>query len=664
MLFNKDNLSLEWTPIDVLEISPDFAPGEIQAGNTSPTWKLKPKKTWEITSSYCGLATNLPRSRVAEEYPLRPIHLIDEDPDSYWSDAGWRLPDQGGTWIRIDLATETEISSVAIVSVADGKCMPEAMRIEVSCDSVNWQTVAEDHAIPTASERIRKVFEFSPVRAKQVRLVVLRERPTNTFVILLELFCQLAEVEVLTPAGRNVGAASAGATVATSSTHHYYHGTREQWDWFWPLLFDLGVKWLRVGQWGDRTDWQYVEHEKGKYWVDPTMDAAITQGAERGMKFVAMLGYGNHLYQGDGNLPHPKQGWRLGCMSWPPAPTTPEAIEGFCNYARFMVSHFKGRISHWEIWNEPDIPFWKPEPNIDDFCRLVIAVSKAIRETDPQAQVVLGGTSSLNLDWLRGCLERGIGSHVDIIAHHGYRWWAMPEEPLDQHGHESYADEVAAARKLCQEFKATTEMMDTEINWFCGMPPVESSKLSAEAESKEMMPNLTELNQAKYLARTYFVHAALRIPVTYWSTYTDVPFQEWALFRPGLLTPYPSYYMLRTVSTMLADAEPVEQEVKITRSATTHDGFVAINPGAVETHTFATTQGERLIALWRRVPAEDASPGEVCDVVLADTTAQEIEAIDTLNGRVQKLQVRTEGNTVTIPGLVLRDYPLMLRLRR
>ena len=46
---------------------------------------------------------------------------------------------------------------------------------------------------------------------------------------------------------------------------------------------------------------------------------------------------------------------------WPPR--TPEQIEAFDNYVRFMVNHFRGRVHYWALWNEQDIGYWNPWGN-------------------------------------------------------------------------------------------------------------------------------------------------------------------------------------------------------------------------------------------------------------------------------------------------------------
>ena len=72
---------------------------------------------------------------------------------------------------------------------------------------------------------------------------------------------------------------------------------------------------------------------------------------------------------------------------FPPAPVTPEGIEGYKNWARFMVEHFKGRVAYREIYNEPVmwgfevVKDWDERVKAD--CDLVKAVVPVIHARIP-----------------------------------------------------------------------------------------------------------------------------------------------------------------------------------------------------------------------------------------------------------------------------------------
>jgi hypothetical protein len=141
------------------------------------------------------------------------------------------------------------------------------------------------------------------------------------------------------------------------------------WDrWWWGRMFDGGVKWIRIGQYensSDLTSWDYVEQKRGVLAIDPKLDDYVDSLLDNGVHIQVQLLYGNPMYTSpSGKLPDsivPKPGSfhnddrSLYSIFWPPR--TPEQIEAFTRYVRFMVNHFRGRIHYWALWNEQDIGY-------------------------------------------------------------------------------------------------------------------------------------------------------------------------------------------------------------------------------------------------------------------------------------------------------------------
>ena len=49
-------------------------------------------------------------------------------------------------------------------------------------------------------------------------------------------------------------------------------------------------------------------------------------------------------------------------------------------------------MKYWEIWNEPDNPdYWSKQDDLKSYSQLLSAASKAIKEVDPSAKIVMGG---------------------------------------------------------------------------------------------------------------------------------------------------------------------------------------------------------------------------------------------------------------------------------
>ena len=89
-------------------------------------------------------------------------------------------------------------------------------------------------------------------------------------------------------------------------------------------------------------------------------------------------------------------------------------------------------IHAWQIWNEQNSPtYYAPEPNVDDYAKLVTEASRAIEDIDPTAEVILGGMfysplggrapAMLSTDYLRQLYRRpGFEQRFDGVAVHPY----------------------------------------------------------------------------------------------------------------------------------------------------------------------------------------------------------------------------------------------------
>ena len=69
----------------------------------------------------------------------------------------------------------------------------------------------------------------------------------------------------------------------------------------------------------------------------------------------------------------------------------------YLSYVTSTVTHFKGQVAAWEIWNQEDlIQYWQLNPNPLQYASLLQAAYTIIKTIDPTALVVLGSIGSLN----------------------------------------------------------------------------------------------------------------------------------------------------------------------------------------------------------------------------------------------------------------------------
>ena len=99
---------------------------------------------------------------------------------------------------------------------------------------------------------------------------------------------------------------------------------------------------------------------------------------------------------------------------------------------------FSWNIIYWEIWNEPDGGFWKPDPNAAQFVPLLKIAYEELKAADPENVVMVGGLCGWNVGYLRDMYAAGAKGYFDAIAVHPYGWGV---------------DRSAFQRKRMEEFK-------------------------------------------------------------------------------------------------------------------------------------------------------------------------------------------------------------------
>lgn len=104
----------------------------------------------------------------------------------------------------------------------------------------------------------------------------------------------------------------------------------------------------------------------------------------------------------------------------------PTSIEVWRHYVRTLAQRYRGRIRHWELWNEPDHAIFYAGPT--PLAELAKAAREELKAVDPRNLLLSPGyTASTGLHALYTFLRDGGASHVDIVAFHWY-FQAHPEQ--------------------------------------------------------------------------------------------------------------------------------------------------------------------------------------------------------------------------------------------
>lgn len=107
----------------------------------------------------------------------------------------------------------------------------------------------------------------------------------------------------------------------------------------------------------------------------------------------------------------------------------PLSAERYGKFAGLVADRYRGTISHYEIWNEPNGKlFFEPAPDPNIYAQMLIDAHREIKAADPAAVVVAGAlgstdTSDINiapLEFLEAMYAAGAQGSFDILSYHPY----------------------------------------------------------------------------------------------------------------------------------------------------------------------------------------------------------------------------------------------------
>ena len=106
--------------------------------------------------------------------------------------------------------------------------------------------------------------------------------------------------------------------------------------------------------------------------------------------------------------------------SYSPGNAAPPAnLDDWQTYVRTVATRYKGRISDYEIWNEPSVrTFFSGTP--DEMVALTREASRILKEVDPRNVVVSPSAAEGGTSWLDQFLAAGGGKYVNVIGYHFY----------------------------------------------------------------------------------------------------------------------------------------------------------------------------------------------------------------------------------------------------
>jgi len=286
----------------------------------------------------------------------------------------------------------------------------------------------------------------------------------------------------------------------------------------------------------DEVGWGSVERAKGKLAMPERFDEYVRKAASEGLRVLLILDYANGFYD-DGDRPR-----------------SPEAIEGFCRYAEFVVTHFGEAVRLYEIWNEWDIGIGLPQRHNkggspEDYTKLLKAVYPRIKAADPGVTVIAGASTSgaVKRGWLEQVVKLGALDSCDGVSIHAYNY----SDKFPERGPEACSAWMTSVQEMLRGYNEgkAVPFYVTEMGW-----PTHVTRHGTD-------PQLS----ASYLARLYLLaRTSPSFAGMWWYDFQDDGWNpqynedNFGLVRPDL-TPKPAYHVLADIAPVVGKGQFVDR---------------------------------------------------------------------------------------------------------
>lgn len=199
------------------------------------------------------------------------------------------------------------------------------------------------------------------------------------------------------------------------------------------MIAEAGFGWIR-----QQFPWEDIEiHAKGDFTDRRNLDVhgeisawdkydhIVALAEQYGLRIIARLG-------------GPMPAWSLpeGTAN---RYTPPADFQDFVDYAVAVATRYRGRIQHYQVWNEPNLyPEWGEQTvNAEAYTDLLCRTYRALKAVDPQIVVITGaigptidlsGRNAYDVLYLQRMYQAGAGACFDVLAMQGYGLWSGPTD--------------------------------------------------------------------------------------------------------------------------------------------------------------------------------------------------------------------------------------------
>lgn len=198
--------------------------------------------------------------------------------------------------------------------------------------------------------------------------------------------------------------------------------------------------------WDSNTTWREIEPEQNQ-WRFQILDAYVRMAETHNVKVLLTLGQTPSWAAAN---PQAKSPYAPGASS------PPRNLDDWRDYVMVIAKRYKGRIRHWEVWNEINVRhFWSGD--FATMVRMEEIATTILKGVDPDNFVLTPSIQGGAYGMLANYFKAGGGRFADGISYHFY---APEDEP------EVVGTRIAHVRDVMQRHRLGDKpLWNTEMGW-------------------------------------------------------------------------------------------------------------------------------------------------------------------------------------------------------
>lgn len=212
-------------------------------------------------------------------------------------------------------------------------------------------------------------------------------------------------------------------------------------------MHDLGIRWVRCN-----FHWHNVEKEPGVFdWgkMGELVDELYRQKMHAFVELVNTAPWASSSSSAAGGSVDTGREWQ--CVA-------PRDFSSWRNFCARAAERFRGRVKHYEIWNEPGAPrngrsngFWRDSSA--NFIEIIRQGAAGVHSIDPEAKIMVSGFRAVDMGrHFENFVERVLPHVIDEIDIISFHHW----------GSGSWSPKIYDLQRLMREYGRTLPYWDSE----------------------------------------------------------------------------------------------------------------------------------------------------------------------------------------------------------